>query len=227
MPGYVLPAVPPFMLLLARVCDSLAFERRKSFAATLVAAALAGCVRPQMIGHLHLEFDGREISAHLMTVFVLAVAASNVLLAAGVLFARKEWARNMAIPLSGLPILFVLIAAPAIVPSSQSPRLSSQGSAIRLQLNGLPFEAPPPNQNAEEMWWIMHRAGDAAPRSLLQVAAPHEVFVHAARGIASFSDGPDHQRLSAPHVTGREYAGNRAHIVGIRRDVAPGVEIDA
>jgi 4-amino-4-deoxy-L-arabinose transferase-like glycosyltransferase len=227
MPGYILPAVPPLILLLARVCDRLAFERRKSFAATLVAVALAGCVRPQIIGRLHLEFDGREISTHLMTVFVLAVAASNVLLAAGVLYARKEWARNLAIPLSGLPILFVLIAAPAIVRSSQTPQLSSRGSAIRLQVNAMPLEAPTPNRNAEEMWWRTRRANHAAPRSLLQVSAPHEVFVHAARGVASFSDGPDHQRLSAPHVAGREYAGNRAHILGIRRDVASGVESDA
>jgi 4-amino-4-deoxy-L-arabinose transferase-like glycosyltransferase len=145
MPGYVLPALPPATLLLARICERLAFERRKSFAATLAIAAVAGCARPQWIGHLHLEFDGRAVSPVLMTVFLLAVGASNVILAAGVLWAKKEWAHSLVIPLSALPILFVLITGPALVPKLQA--LHSSPTS-QFQMHEPNVGASPPNRNA-------------------------------------------------------------------------------
>ncbi len=134
MPGYVLPAVPPLILLLGRTCERLAFARRKSFAATLAVAALAGSATPQWIGHLHLRFGGRAVSPFLITVFLLAVGTSNVILAAGVLWASKQGARNLVIPLSAFPILFLLILAPAIVPGSQTPQFSPENPANRLQI---------------------------------------------------------------------------------------------
>ncbi len=148
MPGYVLPAVPPLMLLLARVCERFAFERRKSFAATLVIATLVGCARPQWIGNLHLDFDGREVSPFLIIVFLLAVGASNLILAAGVLWATKQRARNLIIPLSAAPMLFVLIAGPVLVPRPQSPRLPADSPASWTRLRELPVEESPRNRNA-------------------------------------------------------------------------------
>lgn len=132
MPGYVLPAVPALILLLARICDSLAFERRKSFAATLAIAALSGCAANHWIGHLHLKFGGRPVSPSITTVMLLAMAVSNAILAAGVYWASKQWVRALVIPLSALPILVLLILAPAVLSGSQTPHHSPENRVSRL-----------------------------------------------------------------------------------------------
>jgi 4-amino-4-deoxy-L-arabinose transferase-like glycosyltransferase len=159
MPGYVLPALPPATLILARICERSAFERRKSFAATLAIAAVVGCARPQWIEHLHLEFDGRAVPPFLMTVFLLAAGASNVILAAGVLWAKKQWARNLVIPLSAVPILLVLIVGPAVVSGSQTPQPSPASPASRLQPGETYVEVSPPNRDA-----VKHER-ESAPRA--------------------------------------------------------------
>ncbi len=143
LPGYVLPALPPATLVLARICERLAFARRKSFAATLTIAALAICVRPHWIGLLHLDFEGRAIPSLLMIVFVLAVGASNVMLAAAVLWTKKPSARGLAVAMSALPILVVLLLGPAIVRRAQTPQPSPRNPSSRFERRELYAEASP------------------------------------------------------------------------------------
>jgi 4-amino-4-deoxy-L-arabinose transferase-like glycosyltransferase len=143
MPGYVLPAVPFLSLLSARACERLAFERRISFAATLVGFALAGCVRPQIAVGLDLQFAGATIPQFLATVVLLAMGAANVILATGVLCAKRPSTRGWIISLSGVPILFLLIAAPAFVSRSPADRIQSKDIASQLEARQMPGEVSP------------------------------------------------------------------------------------
>ena len=154
------------MLLLARICERLAFERRRSFAATLLVITLGFCALPRWLAGLHLQFEGQDISPRLMTVFLLAVAASNVMLALGVLIAREVWARNLAIPLSAAPILLVLLLGPAIVSSRQMSHSTPENPAGRIQMHVVSIEASPPDQN------VRKREGE----SFLQVLRSRENY---------------------------------------------------
>ncbi len=132
MPGYVLPAVPPLLLLLARICERLAFERRKSFAATLAIATAAGFAATHWMGHIHLKFGGRPVPPIVLTVMLLAMGSSNAILAAGVFWASKQRVRDLVIPLSALPMLLLLIFGTAVAPGPKTPQPSAKNPASRL-----------------------------------------------------------------------------------------------
>src|SRR3954464_8681873 len=55
-----------------------------------------------------------------------------------------------------------------------------------------------------------------------------QVLIHRSRCLAAFSDSPHHQRLAAPHIARREYAGQgRLPILLVRLDVSAPVDRDA
>src|SRR2546428_11386975 len=55
----------------------------------------------------------------------------------------------------------------------------------------------------------------------------HEVQIHRARGFASFGNRPHDERLAAPHISGGEYSGDRAHPILAHGNIATRVELDA
>src|SRR5262245_22429224 len=63
--------------------------------------------------------------------------------------------------------------------------------------------------------------------NLRQIRPPHQVLVHALRGLTAFGDGPDDQGLAAGHVARGEDARNACHLVLVGPNIATLRELEA
>ena len=61
---------------------------------------------------------------------------------------------------------------------------------------------------------------------LRQVGGTHEVFVHAAGGLAAFGDGPDNEGLAAAHVARAENSRDAGHGVLVGKHIASWVKFE-
>src|SRR5882757_6013596 len=52
----------------------------------------------------------------------------------------------------------------------------------------------------------------------------HQITIDANRSLSAFGNRPDYQRLATPHISGREYAGNRRHAIFVGRNIPARVE---
>jgi 4-amino-4-deoxy-L-arabinose transferase-like glycosyltransferase len=125
LPGYILPAIPPIALLLARACALLTQQKlqRRSLALTALAfAVLSALLFTSIWGHSERYLKHSTAFAPLVELALFLLTFSNLFFAAGFFFARRSAAMFTAV----IPILAALqifdVFAPFTPLSIQSPR---------------------------------------------------------------------------------------------------------
>jgi 4-amino-4-deoxy-L-arabinose transferase-like glycosyltransferase len=125
LPGYVLPAIPPIALLVARAGALLTqqkLQRRSLALTTLAFAVLSASLFTKLWGHPELYLKHSSAFAPLVDLALFLLTFSNLFLSAGLFFAR----RNAAMFTAVIPVLAALyifdVFAPFTPLSIQSPR---------------------------------------------------------------------------------------------------------
>jgi len=140
LPGYILPAVPALVLLLAHAWSSLANELRKSFGISLAAFALVCFGVSELASRLfpHASLPTQQVK--LAVSFLLGmIALANAIPAAGFLCIRSWWKRNFAAAICVVPLLFAVLIADELVSGLQP--LSSRDLASQLQAHHVPADS--------------------------------------------------------------------------------------
>jgi 4-amino-4-deoxy-L-arabinose transferase-like glycosyltransferase len=139
LPGYILPAVPALAMLLARGCETLAVEHRKSFGASIAGFALLCFGISEFAARRNLALNVASQNLQLGASFLLiTIVLANVLFAAGFFCTPTRWVRNLMFSLCVIPVLFTLLIADELV-SGLVP-LSSRDLASQLLTQHVPPE---------------------------------------------------------------------------------------
>jgi 4-amino-4-deoxy-L-arabinose transferase-like glycosyltransferase len=139
LPGYILPAVPAFSLLLAHGCVNLAIARRKSFALSLAAFSTIFFGLAVLADRLRLQHSPRaedlEIPAVLLLIIIVVL---NLVFATAFFFMTTPWARNLLACVCVIAIPFTLVAEDFLV--SERLRLSTRVFAGQLEDLDVPLD---------------------------------------------------------------------------------------
>jgi 4-amino-4-deoxy-L-arabinose transferase-like glycosyltransferase len=139
LPGYILPAVPAFGLLLASASCSLAVKHRRSFGVAVAVFTLLCVGVSEFAARPNPHLNAASQSLQMAVSFLLImIALANAFVAAGFLFATTGWVRSLMIALSVVPILFIFLTAEELV-SGLVP-LSSRDLARQLLAQHVPAE---------------------------------------------------------------------------------------
>jgi len=136
LPGYILPAIPPIGLVLARASASLASTRYRSFSlASLAAAVPFACAFIPVI-----RGDERLLKKLVAFFFIVGLALllfalANLLLGALSLFSHRSAALVAAV----VPILMILLLLDQILPLTPVSILSPRYIAYQIQAEQIPL----------------------------------------------------------------------------------------
>lgn len=137
LPGYILPAIPPAALLLARSLSGLARRRRSLVTVQMAFAALL--LIPVVVPATKLHVGYRAAAFWPLAVWVAkALLISNAALGLYFLAAHSRWLRFCTATLTVLPVLFVMASSGAVAGPLHLDELSASPVARALQALRIP-----------------------------------------------------------------------------------------
>jgi 4-amino-4-deoxy-L-arabinose transferase-like glycosyltransferase len=141
LPGYILPAIPPVVLLMDYACLTTGKSNSRSLGAALVIFGFTLFAISEFLGkiHLHAMAHSEIVLAAALRVF-LSLAIPNLLLGAGFLVSTINAKRNLALALATLSLLFALSFANKLLVDLQVDPWSPKALALQLTAQHVPIE---------------------------------------------------------------------------------------
>jgi hypothetical protein len=141
LPGYILPAIPPLGLLMARCCVALVQSNRRSLGAALLIFGFGLFVISEFLGkiHIHAMANSETVLAAALRVCLL-LSIPNIFLGTGFLFSTSKRKQQFALVLATLGLLFGLSFADKLLVDLGVDPWSPRALTSQLNAHHVPIE---------------------------------------------------------------------------------------